>query len=443
MTGRESPKSEAAPGAAAETGRPAGGTLAGNRDFRRLFTAAVVSKAGTHVGYIALPLVAIEALDASPGQVGLLGVLSTVAFLLIGLPAGAWVDRMRYRHVMVVTDVVRALLLASVPLAAWLDVLTIAQLYAVVLLSGCATVFFDVAAQSCLPLLVGRDLLVQANARLGGWDAALQVGGRGGGGFLVSALTAPLSVLANAFGYLWSAFFLLRIRTRQDKPARAARRTLAAEIGEGVRFVFRHPVLRPVALAGSCTNLAVFTITTMIPVLFREELGLPVWTIGLFLSVGGVGVFLGAFTARRVGERIGAGRAPWVLGLSTLPFALAVPWLMQRGPWLWAAAGCWLLVTVRVGVDNVLMVSFRQRVTPVALMGRMNATIRFLFTGALAVGAGIAALIGEYVSVRAALWTGAVVLSVAWLPVFFSALRTMRELPSEPSEPPATTRPTA
>ncbi|WP_327324805.1 MFS transporter [Streptomyces sp. NBC_01210] len=401
-----------------------------DHDFRMLFAAAVVSKVGTHIGYIALPLVAIEALDASPGQVGLLGMLSTVAFLLIGLPAGAWVDRMRYRRVMIVTDLVRTALLASVPAAAWLDLLTIEQLYAVVLLSGCATVFFDVGAQSYLPHLVGRDRLVRANAQLGAWDAALQVGGRGGGGFLVGALTAPVAVLANAFGFLWSALCLTRIRKRRDKPSHI-RKNLASEIGEGVRFVFGHVVLRPVALAGACTNLSVFAITTMIPVLFRDELDLSVWTVGLFLSVGGVGVFLGALAARRVGERLGAGRAPWILGLSTAPFALAVPLVVDRGAWLWLTAGCWLLVTIRMGVDNVLMVSFRQRVTPDALLGRMNATMRFLFTGALAIGAALAALIGEYVSVRAALGTGAVGLAVAWLPVFLSPLRTMRELPSE------------
>ncbi|MDJ1132740.1 MFS transporter [Streptomyces iconiensis] len=417
-----------------ETTAPAGKaapSLWSDHDFRMLFAAAVVSKTGTHIGYIALPLVAIEALDASPGQVGLLGMLSTVAFLLIGLPAGAWVDRMRYRHIMIVADLLRTALLASVPAAAWLGLLTIEQLYAVVLLSGCATVFFDVGAQSYLPQLVGRDRLIQANAQLNGWDAALQAGGRGGGGFLVALLTAPVAVLANAFAFLWSALCLTRIRRLQEKPARDVRRNLAAEVGEGVRFVFGHAVLRPVALAGAFTNCSVLTVTTMVPVLFRDELGLSVWTIGVFLALGGVGVFLGALAARRVGEWLGAGRAPWIFGMCTAPFALAVPLLMGRGPWLWAAAGCWLLVTVRMGVDNVLMVSFRQRVTPDALLGRMNATMRFLFTGALAIGAGLAALIGEYVSVRAALWTGAVGLSVAWLPVFLSPLRTMRELPSE------------
>ncbi|MBO8195989.1 MFS transporter [Streptomyces oryzae] len=401
-----------------------------DHDFRMLFSAAVVSKVGTHIGYIALPLVAIETLDASAGQVGVLGMLSTVAFLLIGLPAGAWVDRMRYRRTMIAADAVRAVLLGSVPLAALFDALTITQLYAVVLLNGCATVFFDVAAQSCLPDLVGRDRLVAANSQLNSWDAALQAGGRGGGGFLVQALTAPVAVLANALGFVCSALLLGRIRKPEARPERDRRKTLWAEIGEGVRFVARHTVLRPVAMAGSCTNLSVFTITTMIPVVFRDELGLPIWVVGLFLSIGGIGVFAGALSARRVGDRLGPGRAPWILGMYTVPFALTVP-LVDRGWLLGAAAGAWLLVTFRMGVDNVLLVSFRQRVTPTPLLGRMNATIRFLFTGALAVGGGIAATVGEFASARTALWVGAVGLAGAWLPVFLSPLRTMRELPDE------------
>ncbi|MDF4251735.1 MFS transporter [Streptomyces sp. WMMB303] len=401
-----------------------------DHDFRMLFSAAVVSKVGTHIGYIALPLVAIETLDASAGQVGVLGMLSTVAFLLIGLPAGAWVDRMHYRRTMITADVVRAVLLGSVPLAALFDALTITQLYAVVLLNGCATVFFDVAAQSCLPGLVGRDRLVAANAQLNSWDAALQAGGRGGGGFLVQALTAPVAVLANALGFVSSALLLGRISKQEIPPERDRRKTLWAEVGEGVRFVAGHTVLRPVALAGSCTNLSVFTITTMVPVVFRDELDLPLWAVGLFLSIGGIGVFAGALTARRVGDRLGPGRAPWILGMCTVPFALTVP-LVDRGWLLGAAAGAWLLVTFRMGVDNVLLVSFRQRVTPGPLLGRMNATIRFLFTGALAVGGGIAAVVGEYASPRAALWVGAVGLAGAWLPVFLSPLRTMRTLPDQ------------
>ena len=168
------------------TGRT--GSLFRDRDFRRLFAADMASKFGTQVGYLALPLLAVVALQASPGQLGILGALGTVAFLLIGLPAGAWVDRMRRRHLLIAADLARAALLASIPLAWWLDRLTIHQLYAVALLTGAATVFFDIAHQSFVPHVVGRDRLIGANTTLVSLNAISEVSGRAVGGLLVQVL---------------------------------------------------------------------------------------------------------------------------------------------------------------------------------------------------------------------------------------------------------------
>jgi MFS family permease len=159
-------------------------------DFRTLFAASTLSQLGTNVSYVAVPLIAVTALDAGPGQVGVLATLSTLAFLLIGLPAGAWVDRMRHRRVLIAADLARAVLYASVPLAWWTDTLTLGQLYAVVLLNGAATVFFDVTSQSTLPGLVGREALVPANAAMVALQAVSNVAGRGAGGALVQFLTA-------------------------------------------------------------------------------------------------------------------------------------------------------------------------------------------------------------------------------------------------------------
>lgn len=188
------------------------------RDFRTLFTATALTQLGTNIGYVALPLIAVAALDASAGQVGALATLGTLAFLVIGLPAGAWVDRMRHRRVLVVADLVKAALYASVPLAWWLGGLTLWQLYAVALLSGCATVFYDVASQSVLPQLVGRDHLVQANAAVVGLMAVGNIAGRGAGGALVQLLTAPAAVAATAVSHLGSALRLIALR---DTPAPA------------------------------------------------------------------------------------------------------------------------------------------------------------------------------------------------------------------------------
>ncbi|MGF1425639.1 MFS transporter [Kitasatospora sp. LaBMicrA B282] len=415
------------PGTAAPTLDPSPSALR-NPGFRLLVGATAVSKLGTAVSSLAIPLTAVLALHSSAGQVGLLAMLSTLAFLLIGLPAGAWVDRIRKRPVMIAADLARAALFGSVPAAWLLGCLTIQQLYLVVLLAGAATVFFDVATLSQLPELVGRDQLTQANAHLVTVDALTQIGGRSAGGLLVALLSAPTAVVVDAASYLWSAILLLRIRQADPRPQHRRDARLGGEIREGLRFVFGHPTLRAIALAGALTNLSIQLCQTVLPVLFARELGLSDGVIGLFFAVGGLGVFIGSMSARWLACRFGPGRVLWLMGLAVAPFGALLA-LADRGPALWFAAVAWLITTCKVGIDNVIKVSFRQNVTPDHLLGRMNATMRVLLTGSLAIGAALAGLLGELASVRTALWLGAAGLALVWVPIFFSPLRTQRELP--------------
>ena len=413
------------------------------RDFRTLFGATTLSQLGTNVGYVAVPLVAVAALDAGPGQVGALATLSTLAFLLIGLPAGAWVDRMRHRRVLIGADLARALLFASVPLAWWLDALTLGQLYAVVLLTGCATVFFDVGSQSVLPQLVGREALVGANAAVVSLQAAGNVAGRGLGGGLVQLLTAPVAVLCTALAHLASALRLLALRGGTAPRPEAARTGLRTQIAEGVRHVLGNAELRALALTASLTNLGSQIVNTMLPVLFVRELHLPASVLGLYWAAGGLGLLLGARCARPLAARLGLGRTLALAGPVLAPAALLVP-LIGRGPWLWLAGAGWALAMFKTGMDNVLGVSLRQGMTPDALLGRMNATFRFMLTGALAIGAALSGLLGEAAGVRPTLWTGGALLAVAFLPVLLSPVRRRRTLPGErptratPAPPPRT-----
>ncbi|WP_066955069.1 MFS transporter [Streptomyces lushanensis] len=400
--------------------------------FRALFTAAALSQLGTNVGYVAVPLVAVSALDASPGQVGALAALSTAAFLLIGLPAGAWVDRMRHRRVLIAADLTRALLFATVPVAWWLDSLTFGHLCLVVLLNGCATVFADVGAQSVLPQLVGREGLVRANADINTLIAAGNVAGRGAGGGLVALLTAPVAVLFTAVSYVGSALRLTGIReTPAPTPPGPGRATgLGSQIAEGVRHVFGNSELRALALTGALGNFGSQIVNTMLPVVFVRELGYSGGVLGLFWAAGGAGLLLGARCARPIAVRLGYGRTLGVAGLCLAPAGLLVP-LIDRGPWLVLAGTGWLLTMFKVGMDNVLGVSLRQRMTADSLLGRMNATFRFLLTGALAVGAAVSGVIGELTTVHTTLWVGGVFLATAFLPVFLSPVRTRRELPEQ------------
>ncbi|MCF2532022.1 MFS transporter [Yinghuangia soli] len=434
------------------------------RDFRTLFAASAFSLAGANIAAVAVPLIAVLALDAGPGQVGALAALDTAAFLLIGLPAGAWVDRLPHRGVLIAADVVRAALFASVPIAWWCGVLTLWQLFAVVLLSGAATVFFNIAAQSVLPSVVGRAGLVQANTALVTLQAAGSIGGRGAGGGVVQLFGAPAAALCTVAGYLGSAWQLARMRygraadptaggpapdspaqgsTVQDSPAtggsaadapavKPARPRLRTDVAEGMRHVFGSPELRALVLTAMLTNFGAQFANTMMPLVFTDELGLSAGALGLYLAVGGAGVLAGARAARPVARRLGFGRTIRLAGLVLAPAALLIP-LVGTGPAMAAAVLGWFLTTARMGVDNVLGVSLRQARTPDALLGRMNATFHFVLTGAVAVGAAVSGAVGELASPRAALWAGAVFMAVAFVPVFRSPIRHLTALPAAPS----------
>ncbi|MFI0462485.1 MFS transporter [Saccharopolyspora sp. 5N102] len=403
-------------------------------EFRLLFAAVGGSDLGTQISFVALPLTAVLALGAGPAQVGAVGALSTIAFLLVGLPAGAWVDRLPRRAVMITTDVVRAVVYASIPAAWLLGALTMPQLYAVALLGGIATVFSEVAAQSFLPEVVGRAQLVRANARLMGMRGVNQIVGRSVGGLLVSVLTAPVTIAFDAISYACAAVAIGRIRgARVTTPVPRASRVWP-DVAAGVRHVLGNRLLRPMAVEGALTNFATTLTLTILPVLFVRELGISEWGLGLFLAIGGCGALAGAIGARALGERFGHGRTLWITGAVASCAGCFVP-LLGSGSWLWPAAVVWALITAKAGIGNVLAVSLRQAATPDRLMGRMNATFRFLLTGALAVASVLAGVLGELVGVRAVLWVSAGVFAVSWLVVFCSPLRFLRELPAEPRVP--------
>jgi MFS family permease len=404
-------------------------------DFRQLFVADMVSELGTQVSLIALPLVAVVSLRATPFEVGALTACGSIAFLLLGLPAGAWVDRMRRRRVMIVGDLGRAVALGSVPLAWWAGVLTMPHLYAVALVTGVLTVFFDVAYQSYLPHLVGRDNLVEGNAKLQGVQSVNHIGGPTVAGFLIQALTAPVAVGADALSFLGSALFVALIRKRETRPVRSRGAQLGREIAEGLRFVLGNRLLRAIAMTTGSSNFFSGVVASMEMVFLAGRLGLAPGVIGLLFSAGAVGGLGGALAARRGAARLGHGRTIWLSVAVCSPFGLLFP--LARPGWLLGAVAAALAVSsFGVVVYNVTQVSFRQQITPEQLLGRMNATMRFLVWGTLPLGSLLGAVLGQSVGVREALWVGAAGGCLAFLPTFLSPLRRMRELPGPPASPP-------
>ncbi|MFF2351490.1 MFS transporter [Kitasatospora sp. NPDC058115] len=407
------------------TGPPA------RRDFRLLLSGAVAAQAGSQVTLVALPLVAVVELDATPFQVGLLTAAETAAFLLVGLPAGAWLDRMRKLPVLVRADVLRCLAVGSIPAAAALDVLGLLQLYLVALVTGVATVFFDVAHQSFLPVLLPRERLVAGNGAIETVRSSAQIAGPGLGGGLVQLLGAPLAIVADAAGYLLSAALLARIRAEEAPPEPEPGRSLRADVAEGLRFVTRHPLLRVIAATTALSNLFGAVLMAVQTVFWVRVLELSPAAIGILLSVTAVGGLAGALCAGRLAARVGQARLIRLAPLVTAPFALLWPLADgAAGAVLFAVGG--VAVLFGAVVYNVAQVSFRQGLCPPRLLGRMNATMRFLVWGTLPLGALLGGAVADAAGPRAALWLCAAGFLVMPVPLLLSPLRGLRDLPPAP-----------
>ncbi len=405
-----------------------------HRGFLSLWAGETTSQFGAQIGSLAIPVLAIQLLAASEFEIGLLNALQTAAFLVIGLPAGAWIDRWLKRRVMILGDVVRAAALALLPVFWFAGVLDFAHLLVVATVVGVATVFFDVSYQSYIPVLVPRDAIADANAKLEGTAQIARVGGPAVAGGLLAVLQAPLLLLGTAATYVVSFLALLTIRDTEVPKPRADRRPLVVEIREGVAFVVREPLLRRIVLCTGVGNLFTTIALTMLPVLVLRELGLSPAVLGIATSIGAVGGILGALASARLAQALGEGTvipvSAIVLGVALLlaPLAAVVP--DAAIPLLIAVE---LLLSVGVLVYNVTQVSFRQRICPPALLGRMNASIRFFVWGVMPIGALLSGVLATTLGVVPTMWIGAIgtLLSAGF--VVFSPLLGMRRLPDAAS----------
>jgi MFS family permease len=383
---------------------------------------------GSAVTQLALPLTAVVTLNASTFQVGLLTSATTLAFALVALPAGALVDRRAKRGIMVATDAARLVIIGSIPVAA-AGVLTMAQLYLAALAAGVCTVFFDVSYQSYLPVLLEKADLVDGNGKLGATQSFAQLAGPGLGGGLVGLVGAAGTMTADALSYAVSVASLLGIRVReQEPPAKHGRRSLRAEIAEGLRFVTGHPILRSVvACTGTFNLFSWMSMALDIVFLVRVLHVRPAFT-GLLFAIGACGGVAGGVAAGRLARWIGSARIIWfsvlVIGLPQFLTALAEPgWSVALFPLGYAAS---MFGGV---VYNVAQVSYRQTVCPPDLMGRMNAAVRWIVWGTMPLGGVIGGALGASIGIRPTLWIAFTGCWAAGFWVYFSPLRRMRDVP--------------
>jgi MFS family permease len=409
-------------------------------EFMKLWTGETISQLGTQVTLLALPLTAVVILKANAFQVGLLSTLEFLPFIVVGLPAGVWVDRLRRRPILIAGDLLRALTLGSIPLAYELHALHILQLYMVAFVTGIGTVFFDVAYQSYLPSLVDRDQIVDGNSKLEISRSGAQLAGPGMAGFLIQALKAPVAILVDAISYLCSAVFVGLIR-KAEPPVEVhgdgAKPKMRTQIREGLRYVWRHQLLRPIALCTATANLF-GSMTMAILILFAvRRLDLKAGEIGLIFALGNVGFLLGAFTARPIADRIGLGRAiVWSIGLSS-PVAILIPLATPSTAFAFLVIQGFVLGWGGIAVYNINQVSLRQAITPDRMQGKMNATMRFMVWGTMPIGAFVGGILGRSIGLRPTLWIAAIGGVVAFLWPLFSPVRTLKRIPdmAEPETP--------
>lgn len=383
-----------------------------------MLAAACVNQAGTQVSLVALPLVAVITLHATTFQAGLTSTADTAAFLVIGLPAGAWVDRLRRRPVLIGADLARAVLIGTVPLAAAFGVLGLPQLYAVALAVGIATVMFDIAHMSYVPFLAGKDQLIAGNARLEAIDYTAFTAGPAVGGLLVQLVAAPLALVADGVSYLLSALALGAIGTRKPAPASpsASAERLTTAIWAGIGLVIRQPGLRAVMTTGALLMLFETAWTSIQPVFLIRQLGLGPAQYGLLLAAGAAGGLAGTLSATRIADRIGTPRIMRLALATTTPFILLMPFAQPGGRIALYVTGAFVS-WFGSAVFNVAQVSLRQGLCPPEMLGRMNATMRFAMWGTMPLGGLIGGALCQALGIRAALWVFGACTVAAALPV--------------------------
>ncbi len=428
------------------------GGLLRQRSFRLLWTGETISQLGNAMAVVGVPLVAVVVLHASTFAVGVLAAAAWLPWLVIGLPAGAWVDRWPARRVMIVCDVISAALYASVPIAAWAGVLTTGLLVAVQLAGGAASVLFMTAYQVYLPSLVAPGELIEGNTKMQGSASAAAFAGPSLAGLVAQLLGAVTALLGNAVSFLVSASCLLGTRAGPSRPAAAVRSpalrltalrspavrpgparrtTLRREIADGLMFVLRDPYLRQLSTFWAAANLALTGYAALLVVFLVRVIGLTPGSVGLLTAIPGIGGILGALVTGRITARYGTARGLLLSTLGTVPFCLLIP-LTGPGPRLAFYAAGSLVACTGIAVGNIVIAAFRQSYSPPGMCGRVTATMRFLIFGTSPLGALLGGSLGTWLGVRPALWVllGAVTLSGTLL--LTPALRGRRDLPAAP-----------
>jgi predicted MFS family arabinose efflux permease len=381
-------------------------------DFLKLWTGQTVSRLGSVVTRTALPLVALLGLGAGPLELAYLVIAASLAVLLVGLIAGAWVDRLRRRPILVSTDVIRAALLFWIPIAYVAGALGIEQLYAVAFVEAGLASLFNAAYPAYVPSLVGTDRLVDANSKIASSASIAEIGGPGIAGALVQIVGAPFAILIDAFSFVVSAISLATIRAPEPpRPARDVPTRIGNEILEGLSLVRRHSILVPLAMRSILAHVFGAFYGVLYALYLLRELHLDPLLLGIVISAGGVGSLVGSVFAARVIRSLGIG--PAIIWTAIGASALGVLTPLAQGPIAIATLMVFLPQLIGDGlqtIEGVGELSLVQGVVPDAILGRVSATLEVISHGVgYPIGALAAAFIAEQIGARGAIaigWAG-------------------------------------
>ena len=367
-------------------------------DFMKLWTGQTISELGSRITRDGVPLTAVIVLHAQPSQMGIITAIGAASILLFGLLAGMWVDRMRRRPIMIAADLGRAAILATIPMAAFAHRLSMTQLYVVIALAGFCTVFFDVAYQSYMPSLVERDNLLEGNSKLAMSSSAAEIAGPSLTGILVQLITAPVAILFDAISFLISAASVALIRKPEPphQPSSGQPHPIA-----GLRFVFGHPLLRPLALFSVTAFLFLGFLGPLYVLYAIRDLRLTPAELGMAIGMGGVGSMIGATLAPAIGRRLGLGHT-FIGAAITMAAAYALIPLAQgpRPMALIFLIGSQLVGDFAFTAYFVNALTLRQSLAPEDMLGRVNAAMQLLTRGVIPLSALASGILAGAIGVR-------------------------------------------
>lgn len=401
-----------------------------NRNFQYLWAGQTVSTIGSQMSGLALPVLAVTMLQATEWQVGMMNAAGMSMFLLIGLPAGAWVDRWLKRRVMILADAVRMMVLFSVPFAWWAGVLDMTYIIISAAVISAANVFFDVAYQSVLPIMLPKEHMAKANSALETTNQTSMLAGPALVGFLLSIVKAPILMLADAVSFLVSMVSIALIKMDESTIAKKDRGRLRDDIAEGVKYVTKHPIISRITATTAVSNLFGSAVQTLLPILVLRTMDVPPALYGLGFTAAAAGGLAGAISAAKIGERFGQGNTViWAMVLCSVamigfPIAASIG-NISAFPIVIASE---VMVTFASLVYNITQVSARQALCPEHLLGRMNASIRFFVWGVMPISALLAGAFATWFGMIPVLIVGAIgSLSATWF-VFASPLRGLKTI---------------